>query len=55
MQDRRSLENLELISRMNVQEADDRDARLLVRDLKDQNKTFEGDCDNLNRIAKIFS
>jgi hypothetical protein len=54
MQDRRSLENLELISRMNVQEADDKDARLLVRDLKDQNKTFEGDCDNLNRIAKLF-
>lgn len=54
MQDQRSLENLELMSRLNVEEANDPDARALVLDLKDQNATFDGDCDNLRRIAKIF-
>jgi hypothetical protein len=54
MQDRRSLQNEELMSRMNVEEPDDHDAQLLVRDLQDQNDTFNGDCDNLRRIADIF-
>lgn len=54
MQDQRSLQNEELMSRMNVEEADDHDAQLLVRDLQDQNDTFNGDCDNLRRIADIF-
>lgn len=54
MQDQRTVENLELMSRLNVEEPDDEDARSLVLDLKDQNATFDGDCDNLRRIAKIF-
>jgi hypothetical protein len=54
MQDQRSLENLELMSRLNVEERHDQDAQLLVLDLKDQNETFDNDCDNLRRIAKIF-
>jgi hypothetical protein len=54
MQDQRSLENLELMSRLNVEEANDEDARALVLDLKDQNATFDNDCDNLRRIAKLF-
>ena len=54
MQDQRTVENLELISTINVQEPDDDEARSMVRDLTDQNETFEGDTDNLRRIAKIF-
>jgi uncharacterized Rmd1/YagE family protein len=55
MQDQRSLQNEELMSKMNVEQADDHDAQLLVRDLQDQNDTFNGDCDNLRRIAKLFA
>jgi hypothetical protein len=54
MQDQRTVENLELVSRLQVEEPDDNDARSLVRDLKAQNETFDGDCDNLRRIAKLF-
>jgi hypothetical protein len=54
MQDQRTVENLELVSRLQVEEPDDQEARSLVRDLKAQNETFDGDCDNLRRIAKIF-
>jgi hypothetical protein len=54
MQDQRTVENLELMSRLRVEEADNADACSLVLDLQDQNTTFDGDCDNLRRIAKIF-
>lgn len=54
MQDQRTVENLELVSRLQVEEPDDHEARSLVRDLKDQNDTFDNDCDNLRRIAKLF-
>jgi len=54
MQDQRTVENLELMSRLRVEEGDDHDAQCLVADLQDQNDTFDGDCDNLRRIAKIF-
>jgi hypothetical protein len=55
MQDQRTVENLELMSRLRVEECDDHDAQCLVADLQDQNTTFDGDCDNLRRIAKIFN
>lgn len=55
MQDQRTVENLELMSNLNINEPSDDDARALVLDLEDQNATFDGDCDNLRRIAKIFS
>lgn len=54
MQDQRTVENLELVSRLQVEEPDDDEARSLVRDLKDQNETFDNDCDNLRRISKYF-
>jgi hypothetical protein len=54
MQDQRTVENLELMSNLNINEPSDEDARALVLDLEDQNVTFDGDCDNLRRIAKIF-
>lgn len=54
MQDQRTVENLELMSRLRVEEPDCEDARLLVRDLQEQSNTFDGDCDNLRRIAKLF-
>lgn len=55
MQDQRTVENLELMSRLRVEEPDDHDAQTMVADLQDQNNTFDGDCDNLRRIAKIFN
>lgn len=54
MQDQRTMQNLELMSRLRVEEAHDHDAQLLVDELGDMNDTFDGDCDNLRRIAKIF-
>lgn len=54
MQDQRTVENLEHISRLRVEEPNDEEARLLVRDLQEMNANYDGDCDNLRRIAKIF-
>lgn len=50
MQDQRTVENLELMSTLRVEEGDES----LIDDLADQNDTFDDDCDNLRRIAKIF-
>lgn len=55
MQDQRTVENLELMSNLRVNERDDEEACAMVHDLEDQNATLDGDCDNLRRIAKIFS
>lgn len=55
MQDQATVHNLEVMSRLRVNEPDDADAQLMVRDLQELNDTYDGDCDNLRRIAKLFN
>lgn len=55
MQDQATVQNLELMSRLRVEEPDDHDAQVMVADLQDLNDTYDGDCDNLRRIAKLFN
>ena len=54
MQDQRSVENLELMSTLRVEEGDDHEAQCMIADMADENETIDNDCDNLRRIAKIF-
>lgn len=57
MQDLRSVESMSLLGRMRQARDDGDDSddmRNMIDDLSEQINTFEGDTDNLRRIADIF-
>jgi hypothetical protein len=54
MQDRRTLEGEEIISRLKVESPDDEDAVDMIADLMQAGNDLTEDSDNLKRIAHLF-
>lgn len=54
MQDRRTLEGEEIISRLKVESSDDEDAAEMIFELTRAGNDLTEDSDNLKRIADLF-